>query len=112
MKSFNISATQTVLDDAFKISKCCLTFVKHTNNGNVGFNFCKNFGQRLESPSVRDLVRSHLGKYISNLNNNKEKSMGKAKDRKLLKLEISFYRHNTNQPISKVFNLQRTTNLK
>ena len=54
-------ATHTILDNDFKISKNCMTFIKHTNNGDIRYKFYNKFVQSLESPSVRDLVGSHLG---------------------------------------------------
>ena len=112
MKCLNALATQIILHNDYIFSEACLTFMKHTNNGNVRFNFCKKFGQRLESPSDRDLVRSKLCKYISNSNKIMKKSPVKAKNTGLLKLQLTFHRYNTNQPKSKDFNLQQITNPK
>ena len=88
-------ATHTILDNDFKISKNCLTFIKHTNNGDIRYKFYNKFVQSLESSSVRDLVGSHLGHYISNPNDKLKKANMLAKDTGILRLEITFYRHAT-----------------
>ena len=96
-------ATHTILDNDFKISRNCLTFIKHTNNGVVRYKFYNKFVQSLESPSVRALVGSHLGHYISNPNDNLKKANMLAKDTGILRLEITFYRHSTNEKLTKEF---------
>ena len=75
----NDFATHTILDNDYKISKNCLTFIKHTNNGDIRYKFYNKFIQSLESPSVRDLVGSHIGDYISNPNINLKNAIEKAK---------------------------------
>ena len=96
-------ATHTILDNDFKISKNCLTFIKHTNNGDIRYKFYNKFVQSLESPSVKDLVGSHIGDYISNLNNNLKKAIVDANDTGRLRLEITFYRHSTKEKLTKNF---------
>ena len=96
-------ATHTILDNDFKISKNCLTFIKHTNNGDIRYKFYNKFVQSLESPSVKDLVGSHIGDYISNPNNNLKKAIVDAKDTGILRLEITFYRHSTKEKLTKNF---------
>ena len=96
-------ATHTILDNDFKISKNCLTFIKHTNNGDIRYKFYNKFVQSLESPSVKDLVGSHIGDYISNPNNNLKKAIVDAKDTGILGLEITFYRHSTKEKLTKNF---------
>ena len=96
-------ATHTILDNDFKISKNCLTFIKHTNNGDIRYKFYNKFVQSLESPSVKDLVGSHIGDYISNPNNNLKKAIADAKDTGILRLEITFYRHGTREKLTKNF---------
>ena len=54
-------ATHTILDNNYKISRNCLTFTKHTNNGDIRYKFYNKFVQSLEKPSVRDLVGSSFG---------------------------------------------------
>ena len=110
-ESFDL-ATHTILDNDFKISKNCLTFIKHTNNGDIRYKFYNKFVQSLESPSVKDLVGSHIGDYISNPNDNLKKAIMLAKDTGLLRLEITFYRHNTNEKLSKEFILDHMNYLK
>ena len=105
-------AEHTILDNDFKISKNCLTFIKHTHNGDVRFKFYNKFVQSLESPSVRELVGSHLGDYISNPNENLKNAILKAKDTGILRLEITFYTHETLTPISKDFILSEMNYLK
>ena len=100
--SYNL-ATHTILDNDFKISKNCLTFIKHTNNGDIRYKFYNKFVQSLESPSVKDLVGSHIGDYISNPNNNLKKAIVDAKDTGILRLEITFYRHGTREKLTKNF---------
>ena len=101
-ESFDL-ATHTILDNDFKISKNCLTFIKHTNNGDIRYKFYNKFVQSLESPSVKDLVGSHIGDYISNPNDNLKKAIMLAKDTGLLRLEITFYRHSTKEKLTKNF---------
>ena len=96
-------ATHTILDNDYKISKNCLTFIKHTNNGDVRYKFYNKFVQSLESPSVKDLVGSHIGDYISNPNINLKKAIINAKDTGILGLEITYYRHGTNEKLTKKF---------
>ena len=105
-------ATHTILDNDFKISKNCLTFIKHTNNGDIRYKFYNKFVQSLESPSVRDLVGSHLGHYISNPNDKLKKANMLAKDTGILRLEITFYRHATNEKLTKEFILTHMNYLK
>ena len=105
-------ATHTILDNDFKISKNCLTFIKHTNNGDIRYKFYNKFVQNLESPSVRDLVGSHLGHYISNPNDNLKKANILAKDTGILRLEITFYRHSTKEKLTKEFILTHMNYLK
>ena len=96
-------ATHTILDNDYKVSKNCLTFIKNTNNGDVRYKFYNKFVQSLESPSVKDLVGSHIGDYISNPNNNLKKAIINAKDTGILRLEITYYRHSTNEKLTKKF---------
>ena len=105
-------ATHTILDNDFKISRNCLTFIKHTNNGDIRYKFYNKFVQSLESPSVRDLVGSHLGHYISNPNDKLKKANLLAKDTGILRLEITFYRHATNEKLTKEFILNHMNYLK
>ena len=105
-------ARHTILDNDFKISKNCLTFIKHTNNGDIRYKFYNKFVQSLESPSVRELVGSHIGDYISNPNDNLKKAILKAKDTGILRLEITFYRHNTREILTKDFILDNMNYLK
>ena len=96
-------ATHTILDNDFKISRNCLTFIKHTNNGDIRYKFYNKFVQSLESPSVKDLVGSHIGDYISNPNDKLKKAIMLAKDTGILRLEITFYRHATSEKLTKEF---------
>ena len=105
-------ATHTILDNDFKISKNCLTFIKHTNNGDIRYKFYIKFVQCLESPSVRDLVGSHLGHYISNPNDKLKKPNTLAKDTGILRLERTFYRHATEEKLTKEFILNHMNYLK
>ena len=95
-------ATHTILDNDFKISRNCLTFIKHTNNGDIRYKFYNKFVQSLESPSVRVLVGSHLGDYIYNPNDKLKKAIMLAKDTGILRLEITFYRHSTIEQSTKI----------
>ena len=105
-------ATHTILDNDFEISRNCLTFIKHTNNGDIRYKFYNKFVQILESPSVRDLVGSHLGDYIFNPNDKLKKAIMLAKDTGILRLEITFYRHATNEKLTKEFILDHMNYLK
>ena len=105
-------ATHTILDNDFKISRNCLSFIKHTNNGDIRYKFYNKFVQSLESASVRDLVGSHLGHYISNPNDKLKKAIMLAKDTGILRLEITFYRHATNEKLTKEFILNHMNYLK
>ena len=105
-------ATHTILDNDFKISKNCLTFIKHTNNGDIRCKFYNKFVQSLESPSVRDLVGSHLGHYISNPNDKLKKANMLSKDTGILRLEIIFYRHASEEKLTKEFILNHMNYLK
>ena len=96
-------AEHTILDNDYKISKNCLTFIKHTNNGDIRYKFYNKFVQSLESPSVKDLVGSHIGDYISNPNDNLKNAIIRAKDTGILRLEITFYRNNTREILTKDF---------
>ena len=105
-------ATHTILDKDFKISRNCVTFIKHTNNGDIRYKFYNKFVQSLESPSVRDLVGSHLGDYISNPNDKLKEAIMLAKDTGILRLEITLYRHSTKEKLTKEFILTRMNYLK
>ena len=105
-------ATHTILDNDFKISRNCLTFIKHTNNGDIRYKFHDKVVQSLESISVRDLVGSHLGDYISNPNDKLKKAIMLAKDTGILRLEITIYRHATNEKLTKEFILDHMNYLK
>ena len=72
-------ATHTILDNDFKNSRNCLIFIKHTNNGDIRYKFYNKFVQSLESPSVKDLVGSHIGDYISNPTDKFKKAIMLAK---------------------------------
>ena len=96
-------ATHTISDNDFKNSRNCLTFIKHTNNGGIRYEFYNKFAQNLESPSVKDLVGSHIGDYISNLNDKLKKEIMLAKDIGILRPEITFYRHSMREKITKNF---------
>ena len=96
-------ATHTILDNHSRISRICSTFIKHTDNGDIGFKFYIKFVQILESPSVNDLVGSHIGDYISNPNDILKKAIMLGKDTGILRLEIVFYRHSTREKITKSF---------
>ena len=54
-------ATHTILDNDFIFSRNCLIFIKHINNGDIRYKFYNKFVQSLESPSVKDLLDSHIG---------------------------------------------------
>ena len=95
-------ATHTILDIDFKISRNCLTFIKH-NNGDIRYKFYKKFFQSLENPSVKDLVGCHIGDYISNPYDKLKKAIMLAKDTAVLGLEITFYRHSTIEQLFKNF---------
>ena len=41
-------ATHAILDNDFKICRNCLTFIKHTNNGDIRYKFYNKFVQSLE----------------------------------------------------------------
>ena len=73
-------ATLPILDNFFKNSRDCLTFIKHIDNGDISYIFNKKFIQSLESPSVRELVGSHIGDYISNPNDKLNIRIMLAKD--------------------------------
>ena len=96
-------ATHTILVNDFKISRNCLTFIKHTNNGDIRYKFYNKFVQSLESPSARDLVGSLLGDYISNPNDKLKEAIMLSKDTSILRLEITFYRHSTEEKLTKNF---------
>ena len=57
-------ATHTILDNDFNISRNCLTFIKHTSKGDIRNIFSNKLVQSLESPSLKDLVGSHISDYI------------------------------------------------
>ena len=57
----------------------------------------------MENPSVRDLVGSHLGDYISNPNDKLKEAIMLARDIGILRLEITFYRHSTKEKLTKNF---------
>ena len=105
-------ATHTILDNDFKISRNCLTFIKHTNIGDIRYKFYNKFVQSLGSPSVRDLVGSHLGPYISIPNDKLKKANMLAKDTGILRLEITFYRHATKEKLTIEFILDHMNYLK
>ena len=105
-------ATHTILDNDFKISRNCLNFIKHTNNGDIRYKFYNKFVQNLESPSVKDLVGSHIGDYISNPNDKLKKAFMLAIDTGILRLEITFYRHSTKEQLNKEFILTHMNYLK
>ena len=105
-------ATNTILDNDFKISRNCLTFIKHINNGDIRYKFYNKFVQSLESPSVKDSVGSHIGDYIFNPNDKLKKAIMLAKDTGILRLEITFYRHATNEILTKEFILDQMNYLK
>ena len=105
-------ATNTILDNDFKISRNRLTFIKHTNNGDIRYKFSNKFDQSLESPSVKDSVGSHIGDYISNPNDKLKKSNYTSKGYWYIKLEITFYRHATNENLTKEFILDHMNYLK
>ena len=43
-------ATHTIVDSDFEISRKCLTFIKHLNNGVIRFKFNNKFFQILKAP--------------------------------------------------------------
>ena len=105
-------ATHTILDNDIKISRNCLTFIKHSNNGDIRYKFYNNVVQSLDSPSVKDLVGSHIGDFISNPNDKLKKAIMLAKDTGILRLEITFYRHAANEKLTKEFFLDHMNYLK
>ena len=112
MQESYVLATHTILDNDFKIYRNCLTFNKHTNNGDIRYKLYNKFVQSLESPSVRDLVGSHLGDYISNPKDKLKEAIMSAKDTGILRLEITFYRHSTKEKLTKEFILTHMNYLK
>ena len=66
----------------------------------------------MESPSVKDSVGSHIGDYISNPNDKLKKAILLAKYTGILRLEITFYRHATNEILTKEFILDHMYYLK
>ena len=89
-----------------------IAFIKHTNNGDIRYKFYNKFVQSLESPSVKDSVGSHIGDYISNPNDKLKKAIMLAKYTGILRLEITFYRHATNEILTKEFILDHMNYLK
>ena len=71
-----------------------------------------NFIQSSESPFVRDLVWCHIGVSISNPKNTLNNAIIEAKDTGLLRLEITFYRHTRNEPLTRNFILKYMNYLK
>ena len=55
-------------------------------------------------PSDGDFVRSHIGDYMLNPKNSLENDIIRAKDTALLRLEITFYKHALEEPVTNVFN--------
>ena len=66
----------------------------------------------MESPPVKGIVVSHIVGYISNPNTNEKKVIMKAKDNGNLSLEITFYRHTTDNILTKDFINIHMTNIK
>ena len=96
-------ATHTILDNDFKISRNCLTFIIHTFNGDVRYKFYNIFVESLERPSVKDQVGSHIGDYISNPNDKLKKAIMLAKNKGIIRLEITLYRHSTKEKLFEAF---------
>ena len=110
-QSFDL-ATHTILDNDFKISRNCIIFIKHTNNSDIRYRFYNNIVQSLESPSVKDLVGSHVGDYISNPIDKLKKTIMLAKDTGILRLKKTFYRHSSKEKLTKEFILTHMNYLK
>ena len=90
MQESYVLSTHTMLYIDYKTTRNCLTFMKHTKKGDIRFKFYNESKQNLESPSVRDLVGSHIGDYISNPKNNLKNAIVRAKETSLLGSEINF----------------------
>ena len=105
-------ASHTMLNIDYKKSRNCLAVMKHTDYGDIRYKFYNNFITSLESASVRDLVGSHFGDFISNPKNNLKNAILRAQETSVLGLEINFYRHTTNEPLTKDLNLKDMNYLK
>ena len=77
--SFDL-ATRTILDKDYKIPRNCLTFMKHSGNGDIRFKIYKKFVQSLErKPFCQKSCGSHISDYISNPKTILEKAIMEAK---------------------------------
>ena len=77
--------------------------MKHAKHVEIKSKSYKKFVQALENPTVRNLVGSHFGDYISNPKTNLKHENIQAKDTGLLRLEITFHGQRTNEPLTKNF---------
>ena len=74
------------MDNDYKISKNCLTYLNHSNNGGVRFKCCKKIVRSLESPSIGGFIGSHIRNCISDANTNVKKANKNSKGSGLLRL--------------------------
>jgi hypothetical protein len=100
-KSWNFTDEAiTILDNADKVSNNCLAFIRTTTQGTARYKFYNKFIQSMESPSVRNKVGSHIIDWCNNPEEVLKQSISKSLDTGLLRLEITFYRNNTEEQLA------------
>jgi hypothetical protein len=105
-KSTSVETTEGaayIIDNNSLVFCNCLTFVRGTDNGTVRYKFYNKFVQSMESPSVRGKVGYNVADWCNNPEKELYYAIPKSLETELLRLEITFYRHNTRKQIDPGF---------
>ena len=101
--TYNDSDT-TIIANSNTVSKNCLTFIKTVEgNGTIRYKFYNKFVQSMESPSVRNRVGSHINDWCNNPELELNRAINNSLETGILRLEITFYRYDTDKPLTKEF---------
>jgi hypothetical protein len=93
----------TIMDNNKMVGRNCLTFIETTDNGCVRYKFYNKFVQSVESPGVRSVVGNHFMDWCNNPEKELNKAIKESLETGLLRLEITFYRYNTTELLTREF---------
>ena len=94
----------TIISNNNTVGRNCLTFIKTIpNNGTIRYKFYNKFVQSMESPSVRSKIGSHINDWCNNPELILNRAINNSLDTGILRLEITFYRYDTNNILTEDF---------
>lgn len=94
----------TIISNNNTVGRNCLTFIKTIpDNGTIRYKFYNKFVQSMESPSVRNKVGCHINDWCNNPELVLNRAINNSLDTGILRLEITFYRYDTDNILTEEF---------